>query len=46
VYAADAYLQLKDINIESRFDIVTVLANEGFKILEHIEDAFKPNELI
>ncbi len=46
VYAADAYLQIKNIDDESRFDIVTVLADGTYKILEHIEDAFKPNELL
>jgi len=46
VYAADVYLRLNNIEEEGRFDIVTVLAQDGFKILEHIEDAFKPNELI
>ncbi len=46
VYAADNYLQLKNIELESRFDIVSVLAGETFKILEHLEDAFRPNELI
>jgi putative endonuclease len=46
VYAADVYLQLKNIEEESRFDIVTVLAGDNFKILEHIEDAFRANELI
>ncbi len=46
VFAADAYLVQKNIDLNSRFDIVTVLAAEPFRILEHIEDAFRPNELI
>ena len=46
VEAADAYLIQKNIDLESRFDIVTVLASEPPRILEHIEDAFSPNELI
>jgi len=46
VEAADAYLIQKNIELESRFDIVTVLASEPPRILEHIEDAFRPNELI
>jgi len=46
VYAADAYLNQKNIELNSRFDVVTVLAQEPFKILEHIEDAFKANELL
>lgn len=46
VYAADVYLQMKEIDLESRFDIISVLANEGYKIMEHLEDAFKSNELL
>ncbi|MDA3893365.1 MAG: YraN family protein [Salinivirgaceae bacterium] len=46
VYAADAYLQEKEIDLESRFDIVSVLAQDEYKILEHIEDAFRANELL
>jgi len=46
VFAADAYLIENEIDLESRFDIVSVLAQEGFKILEHIEDAFRANELL
>ena len=46
VFAADAYLQIKEIELESRFDVIAVLANDGYKIMEHIEDAFKANELI
>lgn len=46
VYAADAYLIEHEIDLESRFDIVSILAQDSFKILEHIEDAFRPNELL
>jgi len=46
VYAADAYLQLKGIDLEGRFDIISVLASDGYKILEHIENAFNANELL
>ena len=46
VYAADVYLQIKNVVLESRFDIVAVLAGDTYKVLEHIEDAFKPNDLI
>lgn len=45
VYAADAYIQEKEIDLPSRFDIVAVLALESPKIIEHIEDAFAPHEL-
>lgn len=46
VFAADAYLNEFEINLETRFDIVSVLAQDGYKILEHIEGAFYPNELL
>ncbi|MBI9066012.1 MAG: YraN family protein [Salinivirgaceae bacterium] len=46
VYAADVYLNLKNIEFESRFDIVTVLTKDEPKILEHIEGAFQANDLI
>ena len=46
IFAADAYLQEKDIDLPSRFDIVSVYAQEPPKILEHLEDAFSPHELI
>ncbi len=45
VFAAEAYIQEKEIELPSRFDIVSVLASEPPKILEHIEDAFAPHEL-
>lgn len=46
VFAADGYIQQKEIDLESRFDIISVLATEPMKVLEHIEDAFRPNDLI
>lgn len=46
VDAADAFLNLRKINQNSRFDIVTVLMDEPPRILEHIEGAFLPNDLI
>lgn len=45
VYAADAYLQQKEIVLESRFDIISVLAQDSPKIMEHIEGAFQANEV-
>lgn len=46
VYAADIYLNLHELPNESRFDIITVYAKDHPKILEHIEAAFYPNELL
>lgn len=43
VKAANEYIELKDYNGESRFDIVTVLDDTGGKYtINHIEDAFYP----
>lgn len=40
VKAADAYIQAKEIDLECRFDIVSVLI-QGKKVsIEHIENAF------
>jgi len=47
IKAADYYLQSNNyLNKDSRYDIITVLAGQTYKILEHIKDAFKPNDLI
>lgn len=46
VYAADQWLQQKSIDQESRFDIISVLKGEPYRILEHLEDAFQANELL
>lgn len=46
VYAADAYLQEKEIELPSRFDIVSVLNGKPPKIMEHLVDAFQANDLI
>lgn len=42
VNAADAYILEKDLNYDTRFDIITVIfVNEKFE-LEHFKDAFYP----
>lgn len=46
IVAADAYLQEKEIDLPSRFDIISVYAQDPPKILEHLQDAFSPHELI
>ncbi|MGE0077606.1 MAG: YraN family protein [Bacteroidales bacterium] len=40
--AADAYVQYFDLDIEVRFDIVSVVWHGGQHTIEHIEDAFYP----
>lgn len=42
VMAADAYVRLNALDLEVRFDIVTVIDDDGRVRMEHIEDAFFP----
>lgn len=42
VKAADAYIQERDIDLECRFDVVSVLMLPDQTKIEHIEDAFYP----
>ena len=42
VMAADAYVRLNALDLEVRFDIVTVIDDDGQVKVEHIEDAFFP----
>lgn len=42
VRAAQAYTEKNNINLEVRFDIVSVIVNSSRKEVKHIEDAFYP----
>ena len=42
VHSADAYLRLNQINMEVRFDIISVILDRGEFKVEHIEQAFFP----
>lgn len=42
VSAADAYVRLKRIDLDVRFDIVTITGENGTNSIEHIEEAFFP----
>ena len=42
VKAANAYLQEKEIDLESRFDVIAIISEEGSSLIEHIEEAFYP----
>lgn len=42
ISAADAYVQRKNIDLNIRFDIVTVVGDGECHAIEHIEDAFYP----
>lgn len=46
VEATDAYLQQHDIQLNSRFDIVSVLNGNPPKVIEHLIDAFQANDLL
>jgi putative endonuclease len=42
IKAADGYLKEHDIDLESRFDIITVILNEETNRIDHLEGAFYP----
>lgn len=42
IKAANYYIREKDINLESRFDIVTVSKENNKVIVKHLPDAFYP----
>tara|TARA_B110000971_G_C19701432_1_gene360040 strand:+ start:151 stop:513 length:363 start_codon:yes stop_codon:yes gene_type:complete len=42
VTAADAFIKEQNIDLDCRFDIVSVLIKGGKVEVEHIEDAFSP----
>ncbi|MDP4268423.1 MAG: YraN family protein [Bacteroidota bacterium] len=37
---ANAYISYKNLNMEVRFDIISIILNEGEYEINHIEDAF------
>lgn len=39
-YAADLYLERKNLDNEIRFDIISIILNENNEEIYHIEDAF------
>lgn len=39
---ADAFLKSTDLDLEPRFDIVSIIKNNGKCTIEHIENAFYP----
>ena len=42
IFAADVYIRRYNINKESRFDIVTIIAKGENFTIEHLENAFYP----
>lgn len=42
IKTADAYIQTKNIDLESRFDVISVILGKNKFEIHHIEDAFYP----
>jgi len=42
IRATEAYLEEKNLDIDSRFDIVSIIHNKNKTKITHIEDAFYP----
>ena len=42
IKAADGYLKQHDIDLESRFDVITVIVNDASNRIDHLEGAFYP----
>lgn len=42
IWAADAYVRYRNLDVDVRFDIVSIVFTDKDKHLEHIEDAFIP----
>lgn len=42
VLATDAYIRLFDIDMDVRFDVISIVGKEPPYTIEHIEDAFLP----
>jgi len=40
IQAAEAYVEQRDLNIDIRFDIVSIILKNGKAAIRHIEDAF------
>ena len=42
IWAADAYVRYKNLNVDVRFDIISIVFTDDEPQIEHIEDAFIP----
>ncbi len=42
IKAADAYIKEFDLDMESRFDLITIIVNGDYTKVDHLEDAFYP----
>ena len=42
ISAANSYIFQNNLNLETRFDIISIIFRDGEPVIEHIEDAFLP----
>ena len=42
IAAANAYITRNNLDIETRFDIISIVIKDDAPVIEHIEDAFLP----
>lgn len=42
IYAANAYIYRSNLDIDTRFDIISIVFKDGNPVIDHIEDAFLP----
>jgi len=42
IFAAERYLYSHDLDLEVRFDIISIIIDQGRTALEHIKEAFHP----
>ena len=42
ITAANAYISKYNMDVETRFDIISIIFKDGEPVIEHIEDAFLP----
>ena len=43
IYAANAYLFRNKLDIDTRFDIISIIVSNDKPVIDHIEDAFLPD---
>ena len=43
IYAANAYLFRNNMDVDTRFDIISIVFKDGEPVIDHIEDAFLPH---
>jgi putative endonuclease len=42
IRAAESYLEIHDLNMDTRFDIISIVIDNDGESIEHIKDAFYP----